>query len=77
MARLFWNFLANYLAKQNRHFAEWRFWRLMLMLTVNPNTWKVSVIGIVPPPFGDVATTARRERDALSGLSPLETSYQF
>ena len=43
----------------------------MLMVTVSPNTWKVSVIGIVPPPFGDVATTARRECDALSGAFAL------
>ncbi len=37
---------------RNRHRAGWRFLRVIRIDTVNPNKWRVNVIGIHTPPFG-------------------------
>ena len=39
-------------SKHNRHRAGWRLSFFTLMVTVQPNTWNVKVIGIFTPPFG-------------------------
>ena len=38
----------------NRHLAEWRFLLFTVTVIVYPRIWKVNVIGMATPPFGDV-----------------------